>query len=129
MEERIKNLEERVKKLEEKVFVKKEFEKVDKIPFGTFAKQKNPQTYEERAITIGYYLWVSENRNFTYKDVEEFFQKVAWPTYSNPTMLIRRLKSKGWIEEVGDNSQDKIEYRILEDGIKIVENNFEEVAH
>lgn len=123
-DEEFQELKERVSKLEA-IFVKKEFSTEKKeLPFGTFMKQKNPKTHEERVITIGFYLKNYENRDFTYDDITEYSKKVAWPTYSNPAVLIRQLKSKGWIEEVGKNLGGKIEYRILIDAINFVENNF-----
>jgi hypothetical protein len=123
-EEEFQDLKERVEKLEKVVFAKEEFKPKEKIAFATFVQQKNPKNHEERAATIGYYLWKYENKNFTNDDISSYCKKVSWPTYSNPTMLIRRLKSKGWIEEIEKNSEGKIEYRILIDGIKQVENNF-----
>lgn len=124
-DEEFEGLKERVEKLEEAVFVKKEVPAITtKLSFGEFARQKNPKTSLEKSITIIYYVWKYENRNFTYDDIETHCKKVAWPTYSNPAVLIKELKRKGFIEEVGENSEGKIEYRILENGIKFVENNF-----
>jgi hypothetical protein len=119
------NLIDRIKKLEDHVFVKKEFSP-DKIPFPTFAKSKAPKTHEERAITIGYYIWKFENRNFTYDDVISYCKKIGWPTYTNSTVLIKQLKNKAWIEEWQKNSNGKIEFRVIIDGISQVENNFKD---
>ncbi len=113
----------RVKNLEDRVFVKNEFIH-DKIPFPTFAKTKGPKTHEERAITIGYYLWKFENKNFTYDDIVLYCKKIGWPTYTNSTVLIKQLKKKAWIEEGEKNSNGKIEFRVIMDGITQVENNF-----
>lgn len=119
-------MKERVEELEEVVFVKKEF-KPEKIPFPTFAKEKGPKTHEGRAITIGYYIWQFENRNFTYDDIVLYCKKVGWPTYTNPGVLVKQLKTKAWIEEVGKNSDGKSEFRVITDGISEVENNFKGV--
>jgi hypothetical protein len=94
------------------------------ISFGDFAKQKNPHTHEEKALTIAYYVWQTENRNFVYDDIVNFCKKIAWPTYSNPAVLIRELKKKGFVEEVGKNSTNQLEYRILESGINFVDSCF-----
>ena len=101
----------------------------EKISFGTFAKNKNPSDNQQRALVIGCFIWKMEKRYFSWEDVKEYCKKVAWPTYSNPTMLFKGLKKKGLIEEIGKNSQGTIEYRILEDGINLVENNFKDVSN
>jgi hypothetical protein len=91
------------------------------IPFASFIKDKNLQTHEERALSIAYFLWKFENRNFTYSDILRFCNKVAWPTYSNPGVLIRQLKSKGYIEPLTENSKGEMEYRIIQPGIDTIE--------
>ena len=122
-EEEFQKLVNRVKNLEDRVFVKQEFNP-DKIPFATFAKSKGPKTHEERAITIGYYVWKFENKNFTYDDIVTYCKKIGWPTYTNSSVLLRQLKKKAWIEEGEKNSDGKIEFRVIMDGISEVENNF-----
>ena len=125
-EKEFQDLVSRVRNLEDHVFVKKEFSP-DKIPFPTFAKSIGPKTHEERAITIGYYVWKFENRNFIYDDIISYCKKISWPTYTNSTVLIKQLKIKAWIEENGKNSDGKIEFRIISDGISQVENKFKDV--
>lgn len=98
------------------------------VAFAVFAKEKNPQTHQEKALTVAYYLWKFENRNFTFSDIELYCQKVAWPTYSNPSVLMKQLKSEGYIEPLTKTSKGEMEYRIIQPGIEVVENGFKKEA-
>jgi hypothetical protein len=133
MEEEVrKKLEEHEKRIIEleKYLPKKDMKiSTEKISFENFAKQKKPINHEQRALVIGCYIWKIEKRNFSWEDVKEYCKKATWPTHSNATMLFKGLKKKDLVEEVRKNSKGIIEYRILEDGLNFVENNFKDVIN
>jgi len=96
-----------------------------KLSFTEFSTEINPQTHLQRILTIAYYLYRFENRDFTYDDVESFYEQRRWPRPSNPRQAVSDLIEQGYIEEAG-KSNGKKSFRILEKGIRYVESRFKE---
>lgn len=94
--------------------------------FGDFARIVNPKTYEERAITIAYYINKYNGQLLSRSKINDYNKKVAWPTYTNMPMLFTVLKKKGFIEENGKTEQGEVEYRILTNGIELIEKKYNE---
>lgn len=96
-----------------------------KPSFTEFSTDLNPQTHLERILTIAYYLYKFEERDFTYDDVENFYEQRRWPRPANPRQAVSDLIEEGYIEESGKTNGKK-SFRILEKGIRYVESRFKE---
>lgn len=96
-----------------------------KPSFTEFSTEINPQTHLQRILTIAYYLYRFENRDFTYEDVENFYEQRRWPRPANPRQAVSDLIEEGYIEEAG-KTDGKKNFRILEKGIRYVESRFKE---
>lgn len=96
-----------------------------KPSFTEFSTEFNPQNHLQRIITIAYYLCRFENRDFTYDDVESFYEQRRWPRPANPRQAVSDLIEEGYIEEAG-KANGKKSFRILEKGIRYVESRFKE---
>lgn len=90
------------------------------LDFKEFAREKTPRTANQKVMTIAYYLYSYEKRDFTYKDVKDYYERAGWGTLINPIGIVRNLIKLGYLEQVEDTEM----FRISTDGIKYVENNF-----
>ncbi len=86
-------------------------EKTPQISFEKFVSMLNLKKHEDRAAAIAYFLYEYKNENFSLKKLSEYNQKVGWESYSNPTVLIKRLKKKHYIEQI--KTEGEAEYRTL----------------
>jgi len=96
-----------------------------KMSFTEFSTELNPQTHLQRILTIAYYLYRFEGRDFTYEDIESFYEQRRWPRPANPRQAVSDLIEEGYIEESGKTNGRK-SFRILEKGIRYVESMFKE---
>ncbi|MCF8884981.1 MAG: hypothetical protein QXK95_03080 [Nitrososphaerota archaeon] len=95
------------------------------VSFTEFSSNLNPQTHLQRILTIAYYLYKYEGRDFTYDDLETYYEQRRWPRSANPRQAVSDLIQEGYIEESGKTNGKKT-FRILEKGIKYVESGFRE---
>lgn len=96
-----------------------------KMSFTEFSTELNPQTHLQRILTIAYYLYRFEERDFTYDDIESFYEQRRWPRPANPRQAVSDLIEEGYIEKSGKTNGRK-SFRILEKGIRYVETMFKE---
>lgn len=96
-----------------------------KPPFNEFASEFSPKSHSQRILTIAYYLYKWEDRNFTYEDVEKLYEHARWPMPNNPWQTVSELIRKGFIEEA-DRLDGRKSFRILDKGIRFVESGFRE---
>ena len=118
-------LEELVGKLQTRNLGKKIVEREEKPSFNEFASELEPQNHGQRILSVAYYLYKWENRDFGYDDVENFYKVASWPTPSNPRDVVGDLIREGFLEDAG-RVEGKKRFRILRKGIKLVENKFRE---
>lgn len=125
-EKRLKSVEEALNKLKNN----QEEPKWSKntLSFEEFtSKLKDLTKYEDRAAIIIYYLGKYRNENFSLEKLIEYNKKVGWKSYSNPTMLIKRLKEKRYIEEEKSKGNSEITYRMLESCKEFIEISLKEI--
>ncbi len=97
----------------------------EKPSFVEFASSFEPKSHPQRFLTVAYYLYKWEDRDITYDDLEEYYRKARWPMPSNPRDVAGDLVRDGYIEDAGRVNGKKA-FRILQKGIKFVENGFRE---
>lgn len=98
----------------------------EKPSFVEFASTIEPKSHPQRFLTVAYYLYKWEDRDITYDDLEEYYRKARWPMPSNPRDVAGDLVRDGFIEDAGRVNGKKA-FRILQKGIRFVENGFKEV--
>ena len=100
-----------------------------KAIFGDYANNlpKKPTSGPQRVAVLLKYLWETEQREGTYADIGSFFQGVSWPVPSNASLVVNRMKGKGWVQQTGTGKAAKL--RILEQGIRAVNDGFSKASH
>ncbi|MCS7125721.1 MAG: hypothetical protein NZ929_02265 [Aigarchaeota archaeon] len=93
--------------------------------FTELSSQLNPQSHLQKILTIAYYLYSREDRDFTYDDIENYYEQRRWSRPSNPRDAVSDLIKEGYIEE-SSKINGKKSFRILEKGIRYVESGFKE---
>ncbi|MEN2975166.1 MAG: hypothetical protein ABDH32_06285 [Candidatus Caldarchaeales archaeon] len=94
--------------------------------FTEFSSQINPQSHPQKVLSIAYYLYSREERDFTYDDIMNYYEQRRWSKPSNPRDVVSDLIKEGYIEE-SSKINGKKAFKILEKGIKYVQSGFKEV--
>ena len=89
---------------------------------------REPDTLKgyEKILLIGYYIYVKENRDFTYDDIERLKTEARLSGLENPRQYMGVLIRKGYISESSTEGGKKA-FRILRRGIQYVESGFREI--
>lgn len=124
-EKRLKFIENILKQSQESPETTKNSENI--LSFQEFASRfKDLTKYEDKAAIIIYYLWRYNNDNFSLSKLSEYNKKVGWESYSNTTVLIKRLKEKHYIEKDKKDVNGNITYRMLLNCKEFIENKLRE---
>lgn len=89
---------------------------------------REPDTLKgyEKILLIGYYIYTTENRDFTYDDIERLKTEARLSGLENPRQYMSVLIRKGYVSETGVEGGKKV-FRILRRGLQYVENGFREL--
>ncbi|MEM2584264.1 MAG: hypothetical protein QXP99_01855 [Thermoproteota archaeon] len=88
---------------------------------------REPDTLKgyEKILLIGYYIYTTENRDFTYDDRERLKTEARLSGLENPRQYMGVLIKKGYVSETGVEGGKKV-FRMLRRGIQYVESGFRE---
>ncbi|MBO3769170.1 MAG: hypothetical protein QXS51_05835 [Thermoproteota archaeon] len=88
---------------------------------------REPDTLKgyEKILLIGYYIYTTENRDFTYEDIERLKTEARLSGLENPRQYMGVLIRKGYVSETGTEGGKKV-FRMLRRGLQYVESGFRE---
>jgi hypothetical protein len=88
---------------------------------------REPDTLKgyEKILLIGYYIYTTENRDFTYDDIERLKTEARLSGLENPRQYMGVLIRKGYVSETGVEGGKKV-FRMLRRGLQYVESGFRE---
>ena len=93
----------------------------EKPSFVEFASQINPEANWEKFLTIAYYLYRWEGKDYlTYEDVGSYYRQARWPMPGNERDVMSKLIREGYMEDAG-KINDRKAFRILRKGIDHIE--------
>ncbi|MEM3712812.1 MAG: hypothetical protein QXR97_04680 [Thermoproteota archaeon] len=89
---------------------------------------REPDTLKgyEKILLIGYYIYTTENRDFTYEDIERLKTEARLSGLENPRQYMGVLIRKGYVSETGTEEGGKKVFRMLRRGLQYVESGFRE---
>lgn len=129
-----------MEKLKEEFFKKSEIVEIQAVkppsPTTTFTEYlaeeakalgREPDTLKgyEKILLIGYYIYTTENRDFTYDDIERLKTEARLSGLENPRQYMGVLIRRGYVSETGVEGGKKV-FRMLRRGIQYVESGFRE---
>lgn len=129
-----------MEKLKEEFFKKSETIEIQAVkppsPTTTFTEYlaeeakalgREPDTLKgyEKILLIGYYIYTTENRDFTYDDIERLKTEARLSGLENPRQYMGVLIRRGYVSETGVEGGKKV-FRMLRRGIQYVESGFRE---
>jgi hypothetical protein len=126
LEKKVENLEERVKYLEtitEQVNLSQpKSESVRRKSLVEFIKEKNPKSWSDITLCIGYYLQYFENYDsFTSEDIKKGYKRIYKPLPKNLTDTIRKNVLRGSMERTEGGKNGKKSWYVTEKGKERVE--------
>ncbi len=88
---------------------------------------REPDTLKgyEKILLIGYYIYTTENRDFTYDDIERLKTEARLSGLENPRQYMGVLIRRGYVSETGVEGGKKV-FRMLRRGLQYVESGFRE---
>lgn len=117
VEEKVQSLERRLETLEEKF----KTSAPGTTDLRDFVARVNPENHRDRVKAIGYYLEHQEGqRNFTKNDIEEAYDELK-RSYSNPSMLLRRMFDDDELIKDGEDENGAIQWRLHAETERFVE--------
>ena len=123
LEDRIESLETRVRELESRLDAGEEA-KAESLK--DFVKEVDPESHDEVALAIGYYFEnIEKSQGFTASDIRDGYKRAKRQPYSNVSMLLGRMKDKGYVM-VSNSDSNKNNYTLTlkgEEKIEEVTNN------
>lgn len=120
LQQEIKDLKERVSALETKI--QEDPDVVSKsMDLSTFVQEFDPNTHNERAIAIAYYLENYESQDkFTRNDIEKSYKRCRINLPANMSDVLASCEKKGWIMREGKDGNVNIR-KLTMNGLKMVE--------
>ena len=118
----IENHEKRIKTLEE-LFKREDINVTKDLSIREFLNLKNPDSYLDKVIYVGYFLEKYEALgSFTAKDIEKKFREAKEKIPSNINSLINRNIEKGYIMEAEQEKDGLKAWILTHTGERFVEN-------
>lgn len=121
----IQSLNDRVSRLESKLDSDLEIE-TDVQDLTQFLEDIDPDTHNERAVAIGFYLEQIEGKDsFSRSDIMKGYQNARVPLPANMSDVLANCEKKNWMMQVGSDGQAKLR-QLGQEGIELVKDEVSE---
>jgi hypothetical protein len=91
------------------------------LSINEYIRQKNPETYPDKALVIAAYRYKCGLREFTSADIEAGFTQALLPKSKNFNRDINANKKKGFMAESGNTIEGRKAFYVTSTGLDYVE--------